>query len=62
MGPGIAALSVGLVSLLVALDQVADWGWGDPKVIALLVVAVVLVGYFVRHEGRAGSHALVRAR
>ena len=24
---GIAALSVGLVSLLIALDQVADWGW-----------------------------------
>lgn len=57
--PGIAALSVGLVSLLVALDQVADWGWGDPKVIALLVLAVALVGYFVRLEGRAGSHALV---
>ena len=31
--PGIAALSVGLVSLLIALDQVDDWGWGDPKVI-----------------------------
>jgi EmrB/QacA subfamily drug resistance transporter len=57
--PGIAALSVGLVSLLVALDQVADWGWGDPKVVALLVLAVVLVGLFVRLEGRAGSHALV---
>jgi EmrB/QacA subfamily drug resistance transporter len=57
--PGIVALSVGLVSLLVALDQVADWGWGDPKVIALLVLAVALVGYFVQLEGRAGSHALV---
>ena len=31
--PGIAALSVGLVSLLIALDQVDDWGWGDPRVI-----------------------------
>jgi EmrB/QacA subfamily drug resistance transporter len=57
--PGIAALSVGLVSLLVALDQVADWGLGDPKVIALLVLAVGLIGFFIRLEGRAGSHALV---
>jgi EmrB/QacA subfamily drug resistance transporter len=56
---GIATLSVGLVSLLIALDQVADWGWGDPKVIGLLVLAVVLVSTFVRLEQRAGSHALV---
>ena len=33
---GIAALSIGLVSLLIALDQVADWGWGDPRVLACL--------------------------
>src|ERR1041384_4928994 len=39
---GIAALSAGLVSLLIALDQVADWGWGDPRVIGLLVVAALL--------------------
>jgi EmrB/QacA subfamily drug resistance transporter len=57
--PGIATLSVGLVSLLVALDQVADWGWGDPRVIGLLVLAVVMVASFVRLESRAGSHALV---
>ncbi len=31
--PGIAALSIGLVSLLVALDQASDWGWGDPRVV-----------------------------
>ena len=30
---GSTTLSVGLVSLLVALDQVDDWGWGDPRVI-----------------------------
>jgi EmrB/QacA subfamily drug resistance transporter len=57
--PGIATLSIGLVSLLVALDQVADWGWGDPRVIGLLVLAVVMVASFVRLESRAGSHALV---
>ena len=56
---GIAALSVGLVSLLIALDQVADWGWGDPKVIGLLALAAVLVLAFVPIERRAGSNALV---
>ena len=57
--PGIAAISVGLVSLLIALDQVADWGWGDPRVIALLALAAVLILAFVPIERRAGLHALV---
>jgi EmrB/QacA subfamily drug resistance transporter len=57
--PGIAALSVGLVSLLIALDQVDDWGWGDPKVIGLLAIAVLLVAAFVPIERRAGDNALV---
>lgn len=57
--PGIAAISIGLVSLLVALDQVDDWGWGDPKVVALLAVAVIGVLAFVPIERRADRHALV---
>ncbi len=56
---GVTALTVGLVSLLVALDQVDDWGWGDPKVIGLLAVAVVMLIAFVPIERRAGKHALV---
>jgi EmrB/QacA subfamily drug resistance transporter len=56
---GIAALSIGLVSLLIALDQVDDWGWGDPKVIGLLAVAALLVAAFIPIERRAGSNALV---
>jgi EmrB/QacA subfamily drug resistance transporter len=57
--PGIAALSVGLVSLLIALDQVDDWGWGDPRVIALFALAVIGIAAFVPIERRAGSHALI---
>jgi EmrB/QacA subfamily drug resistance transporter len=57
--PGIATISIGLVSLLVALDQVDDWGWGDPKVIAMLALAAVLIVAFVRIERRAGMNALV---
>jgi len=57
--PGIAAVSVGLVSLLIALDQVADWGWSDPRVIGLLVLAAATLVAFLPLERRAGTHALV---
>jgi EmrB/QacA subfamily drug resistance transporter len=57
--PGIAAISIGLVSLLIALDQVDDWGWGDPRVIAMLVIAAIGIGVFLPLERRAGSHALI---
>jgi EmrB/QacA subfamily drug resistance transporter len=56
---GIAALSIGLVSLLVALDQVDDWGWGDPRTIGLMALTVVLLVSFGPIERRAGMSALV---
>src|SRR5436189_174175 len=31
---GIATLSLGLLLLMLALDQAADWGFGDPRGIA----------------------------
>jgi len=57
--PGIAAISVGLVSLLVALDQIDDWGFGDPRVLGLFALAAVLLIAFVPIERRAGAHALI---
>lgn len=57
--PGIAAISIGLVSLLIALDQVDDWGWSDPRVIGLLVLAAACIAAFVPLERRAGMNALV---
>jgi EmrB/QacA subfamily drug resistance transporter len=56
---GIATLSIGLVALLVGLDQASDWGWGDPRVVALLGLAAVLILAFVPIERRAGEGALV---
>jgi EmrB/QacA subfamily drug resistance transporter len=56
---GVSALSVGLVSLLVALDQASDWGFGDPRVIGLLAIAAVLIVAFIPIERRAGLKALV---
>jgi EmrB/QacA subfamily drug resistance transporter len=56
---GIATISVGLVSLLLAFDQAIDWGWGDPRIIALLVLSMALISSFAFVERRAGEHALV---
>ncbi len=57
--PGIATLSTGLLLLLVAFDQAADWGFGDWRVIAMLVAAVLVVVVFTRIEPRMGKSALI---
>jgi EmrB/QacA subfamily drug resistance transporter len=56
---GVTTLSVGLIALLFALDQATDWGWGDPRIIGLLVVCVVALLAFVRIERGAGASALI---
>ena len=56
---GIVTLSVSLVSLLLALDQVTNWGWGDPRIIAMLAVFVGLLVVFALIERREGARALV---
>jgi EmrB/QacA subfamily drug resistance transporter len=56
---GTAALSGSLVLLLIALDQVDTWGWGDPRVIGALVLSALLMLLVVPLEGRAGAHALL---
>jgi EmrB/QacA subfamily drug resistance transporter len=56
---GILTLSLGLTALLVALDQAGDWGFGDPRVIALLVAFVVLIASFPLIERRMGDDALI---
>jgi EmrB/QacA subfamily drug resistance transporter len=56
---GIATLSLGLTALLLALDQVTDWGFGDGRVIGLLVVFAVLIAAFPFVERRMGGDALI---
>ena len=56
---GIVSLSLGLVLLLLALDQSADWGWGDPRVIGMAVAALLSFAVFARIEPRMGEAALV---
>jgi EmrB/QacA subfamily drug resistance transporter len=56
---GVATLSIGLVSLLVALDQVTDWGWGDPRIIVLVALCAVMLVAFDFVERRMGEAALI---
>ena len=44
--PGIAALSVGLTSLVLALIEGNSWGWGSPEIVSLLAVAAVALVSF----------------
>jgi len=57
--PGVATLSVGLVALLLALDQVTDWGWSDPRILGLFAGSALLLVAFAVIERRAGERALV---
>jgi len=58
---GIVTLSVGLVALLLAFDQVIDWGWGDPRIVALFALFAGMIAAFAAIERWAGPHALVPA-
>jgi EmrB/QacA subfamily drug resistance transporter len=56
---GVATLSTGLVALLLALDQVTDWGWTDPRILALFGACVVLLVTFALVERSVGARALI---
>ena len=56
---GTALLSGSVGALLLALDEVATWGWGDARLIGLLVASVALMAVLVGWERRAGAWALV---
>jgi EmrB/QacA subfamily drug resistance transporter len=51
--PGAALLSSWLVLLLLGITQTSEWGWGDVRVIGLLVAALAVLAFWVRFEARA---------
>jgi EmrB/QacA subfamily drug resistance transporter len=53
--PGIAALTIGLTALVLALVEANAWGWGSARIVALFAVAVAGLAAFVVLERR--SHA-----
>ncbi len=50
--PGIAALTIGLTALVLALVEGNSWHWGSVRIISLLVLAVVSLTAFVAIERR----------
>jgi EmrB/QacA subfamily drug resistance transporter len=56
---GTAALSLGLLALLLALDWALHLGWTSPLIISLFLVTVVALAGFLVIEQRAGETALV---
>src|SRR5437763_827540 len=53
--PGIAALTIGLTALVLALVESNAWGWGSARIIGLLAVAVIGLTGFVLIERRSAA-------
>jgi EmrB/QacA subfamily drug resistance transporter len=58
---GTAILSIGLVSVLLAISEGEKWGWGDGKTIGLLALGAVALVVFVLVELRV-SNPLIDVR
>ena len=56
---GVAVLSLGAGSVLIALDQGSAVGFDDPWIVGLLVVGIAALLAFLPVERTQGSHALV---
>src|SRR5262249_59175481 len=56
---GINVLTLGLVALLLALDDGTDRGWTNPVILALFAVAAIALVAFALIERAAGDWALV---
>jgi EmrB/QacA subfamily drug resistance transporter len=50
--PGVAFISAGLASIVLALVEGNSWGWGSPSILALFAVAAVSLTAFVIAEQR----------
>jgi EmrB/QacA subfamily drug resistance transporter len=51
--PGIAALTIGLTALVLALVESNAWGWGSARILGLLAVAAVALVVFAGIERRS---------
>lgn len=51
--PGAGLMAVGLVSLLIALDKGADWGWGSARVSSMIAAGGLILAGWTFYELRA---------
>lgn len=56
--PGAIFFMGGLVSLLLALNQGADYGWGSPIILLLLAFSIILIFIFISVEKRQSKPML----
>ena len=50
--PGLVSLVLGISSLVLAIMQGADWGWGSPVIVGLFIAAAVFLIFFTVTELR----------
>jgi EmrB/QacA subfamily drug resistance transporter len=51
--PGVAAITVGLAALVLALVEANSWGWGSGRIVGLFAIAVAALVAFVAVETRS---------
>jgi EmrB/QacA subfamily drug resistance transporter len=56
--PGIAALTIGLTAIVLALVQANSWHWGSPRIIGLFAVGIIALASFVAIELRVRAPML----
>ncbi|WP_422934475.1 MDR family MFS transporter [Sinomonas sp. P47F7] len=59
---GAAAITVGLVPLLLVAEQGRGWGWGSAASITCYAIGAVGIALFILLEKRAGDYALIPLR
>ncbi|MFD6860095.1 MFS transporter [Rhodococcus sp. NPDC060090] len=47
---GAIGLAIAVTAILLALTQGKSWGWGDPRVLGLLVIGIAIFAWWVRWE------------
>lgn len=59
---GAAALTIGLVPLLIVAEQGRTWGWGSPAAIICYIVGALGIAAFVWIEHKMGERAIIPLR